>query len=109
MSALDQLEIEVADEYFALVAERASADVLNSLVLSRRVDWSGQVLSQRVGDDMQFPREQWVVLPARRTVTLLLVRRAIQVIREKPDDPTVSALYEQVGFLFMYGGKIRVA
>lgn len=99
----------MATEYFALVAERTSADVLNPLTWCRRVDWSGQVLSQRVDDDLQFPREQWVVLPARRTVTLLLVRRAIQVIREKPDDPTIAALYQQAGFLFMYGGKRRVA
>ncbi|ORB55217.1 hypothetical protein BST43_15195 [Mycobacteroides saopaulense] len=108
MSDLDQLEIEVADEYFALVAERTSADVLNSLVLSRRVDWSGQVLSQRVGDDMQFPREQWVVLPARRTVTLLLVRRVITLLHDKPNHPQAAELYHQLGFLWLYGGKTRL-
>ncbi|SKM99918.1 Uncharacterised protein [Mycobacteroides abscessus subsp. massiliense] len=108
MSDLATLETEVAVEYFALVAERTPGDPFNPLTTKwLRVDRPGFPL---VAFEMQFPREQWAVLPTRRKVTLLLMRRAIELIRQLPDDDARAAdLYIQVGFPFMYGGKVRVA
>ncbi|MEN4419784.1 hypothetical protein VXD82_02040 [Mycobacteroides chelonae] len=107
MSDLDQLEIEVATEYFALVAERTQGDAFDPVRTKwLRVDRPGLPL---VPFDMQFPREQWLIVPTRRTVTLLLVRRVITLLHDKPNHPQAAELYHQLGFLWLYGGKIRVA
>lgn len=54
--------------------------------------------------ELQFPREQWVVYPHRRTITLLICDRMIDLW----DDLTIEQK-SQVGFLLTYGGRERVA
>lgn len=106
-SELDLLEAEVAAEYFALVAERTPGDAFHPVRTKwLRVDRPGLPL---VPFDMQFPREQWAIVPARRMVTLLLVRRVIALLHDRPNHPQAAELYQQLGVLWLYGGKIRVA
>ncbi len=54
--------------------------------------------------EWQFPREQWLVYPHRRTITLLICDRMIDLW----DELTVEQKH-QVGFLLTYGGRERVA
>ncbi|SKE68137.1 Uncharacterised protein [Mycobacteroides abscessus subsp. abscessus] len=94
------LESEVAAEFMQLVAERMSDNPLNL---------DGWLTSRRDATGPELPREQWVIYPTRRMVALLLVRNTIRLIRESPDHPGNGDLFQQVAFLFTYGGKEQIA
>lgn len=52
----------------------------------------------------QFPREQWAIQPARRTVVLMLCDRLIDIADQLDDGQ-----WHQLGFLMQYGGKVRLS
>lgn len=100
---LEDLEANVGAEYAALLYERMPGDPFN---VANWFDGSG---SADVAGSPQFPREQWVSVPRLRTAVLLIVRRAIELVRERPDGPESDALFQQAGLLYIYGGKVRTA
>ncbi|MEU9806241.1 hypothetical protein [Mycobacterium sp. NPDC050853] len=108
---LATLESEVAAEYAELAAERMPENPFSLDDWFETVDWSNFERSTERRDAIgpEFPREQWVVYPGKRMVILLLVRNVIRLIREKPDHPRNEELFQQVAFLFVYGGKVRIA
>ncbi|WP_100466058.1 hypothetical protein [Mycobacteroides abscessus] len=108
---LATLESEVATEYAQLAAERMPENPFNLDDWFEGTDWSKFERSTERRDAIgpEFPREQWVVYPGRRTVTLTLVRHVIRLIREKPDHPRNEELFQQVAFLFTYGGREWIA
>ncbi|SHX32167.1 Uncharacterised protein [Mycobacteroides abscessus subsp. bolletii] len=108
---LDTLESEVGAEYAELVAERMPENPFNIDDWFDPVDWSNfkRSTDRRDAIGPEYPREQWMVYPGKRMVTLLLVRNVIRLIREKPDHPRNEELFQQTSFLFMYGGKVRIA
>ncbi|CPT12263.1 Uncharacterised protein [Mycobacteroides abscessus subsp. abscessus] len=100
---LDALESSVGAEYATLLSERLPGD---PFCIANWFDGSG---SADVAGSPQFPREQWVSVPRLRTTVLLIVRRAIELVRERPDGPESDALFQQAGLLYIYGGKVRTA
>ncbi|WP_195167635.1 hypothetical protein [Mycobacteroides abscessus] len=103
MADLDELELSVGREYASLLSERMPDDPFNV------ANWFNGSISSDVSDTPQFPGEQWVSIPASRTAVLLLVRRVIELIRDKPDGPKSDHLFQQAGLLYIYGGRMRVA
>lgn len=108
---LATLESEVAAEYAQLAAERMPENSFDPDAWFETVDWSSfeRSTERRDAIGLEFPREQWMVLPGPRALTLTLVRRAIRLIRERPDDPKAESLFQQTALLFTYGGKVRIA
>ncbi|RIT32724.1 hypothetical protein D2E76_23215 [Mycobacteroides abscessus] len=108
---LDTLESEVAAEYVELLAKRLPPNLSSLEGWMQTADWSNFERSTERRDAIgsEFPREQWVVHPGRRTVALTLVRHVIRLIRDKPDHPRNEELFQQMAFLFTYGGRERIA
>ncbi len=53
---------------------------------------------------MQFPREQWITYPQKRTISLLIADRMIDLW-----DTVAIEQQAQVGYLVLYGGRERIA
>ena len=53
--------------------------------------------------DVQFPREQWVAYPAKRTIALTLANRLMDFDNLSDDQ------WMMVCHLVFYGGKVRVS
>ena len=94
MSELEALERRVGEKFVAVAAARTP----NLPLFDMEIDWwSGSPPS----DVPQFPRERWVSYPNRRTVTLTLIDRVLDL---DLDDPQ----WVQVCWLWQYGGKVRL-
>lgn len=99
--------------------------VLEKFIAARHVDWplpddpfdssswladigsigTVDVATHGAGEPvMQFPREQWIVRPNLRLVTLMLVDRALDMADRLTDEQ-----WAQVTFLLSFGGKERIA
>ena len=97
---LVELERSVTEKFTVKAAERAPDSDLNVTGWLQTVSEAMQVpIDPNIP---QFPREQWVSYPARRTVVLILCNRML-------DFDLDDAQWTQLCWLMQYGGKERVA
>ena len=107
---LEDLERETAEKFYRLATALAGeAPVLDVK------EWLGDkpfevATTPLPPGSMQFPRETWVVYPARRTVTLITVAAWC----DKAIDGTYTADVVRdglpgIGLLLAYGGKERLS
>ncbi len=66
-------------------------------------DWAEAMQKPLPPGTMQFPREQWVSYPNRRTIVLVLADRLLD-FEELTDEQ-----WHTLNFLMLYGGKERIA
>lgn len=101
MSDLQELERHVTEKWVATAAERAPQWQLPDDIPFTLDEWA--INSIPLPPDWpQFPREQWLVYPHKRQVTLLICDRAL-------DQDLSEEEWIHVCLLMLYGGKERVA
>lgn len=99
--SLDELESRVTAKWAAAAADRIQgfSDIFDPSAWNTVVDMGADAPSPT----MQFPREQWVSYPAKRTVALILADRMLDL------DSITDEQWMQVSFIVQYAGKERVA
>lgn len=66
-------------------------------------DWAEAMQKPLPPGTMQFPREQWVSYPNRRTIVLILADRLLDF------EELTAEQWHTLNFLMLYGGKARIA
>lgn len=97
---LSDLERRVCEKWIRVAAERASAWGLPEMDLDMSA-WAEVAQTPLPSGTMQFPREQWVSYPAKRTYILLLADRMLDLDMDEER-------WMQVCLLMQYGGKTRL-
>jgi hypothetical protein len=114
---LDVLEQRVGEKWAAAAAARmpkwesAEFDVSEWVDVAKiplpvnafEMSTVGQPLPPPLPDTPQFPREQWVSYPAKRTAALMVADRLLDF------DELTDEQWIQLCLLMQYGGKTRVA
>ena len=96
---LDELEARVTVKWAAAAADRMQGftDIFDPTAWTTVVDMGA---AEPV---MQFPREQWVSYPAKRTAALILADRMLDF------DELTDEQWVQVSFIVQYAGRERIA
>lgn len=92
------LEKRVGEKFAAAVAARTPTWPVPDI----EYDWAEAMKKPLPPGTMQFPREQWVAMPAARTTALMLLDRLL-------DFDLDDSQWLRAGLLWWYGGKTRVA
>ena len=98
---LDQLEQRIGQRWAEATAAHIPSDPLDLK------DWLASTLTdpQVYSSNLpQFPREQWVTYPPRRTVSLLLVDNALNAAEKLTESDWLA-----LAFLMTHGGRERIA
>jgi hypothetical protein len=96
---LEELELRVGGKWVAAAAARTPEWSVPDFEFDMSA-WTD--VAPLPPGTMQFPREQWVSYPRRRTMSLLVVDRMLDL--DMNDEQ-----WGQVCFLMQYGGKERIA
>lgn len=103
MSALAGLEQRVVEKWVTAAANRGpmwpAADAIDFSSWLTDTD-----TAPLPADVPQFPREQWLVYPARRTLALMMCERTLDSAQELSDDE-----WSLLCLTMWYGGKTRIA
>jgi hypothetical protein len=99
---LDELEKRVTEKWVAKASERVSEWAGLDVPFDASLWLQTAPGSPLTPPTFQFPREQWISYPAKRTYTLLILDRLL-------DFDLTDEQWAQACFLMHYGGKERVA
>lgn len=102
MSDLDALERRVTEKWATAAASRIPADVFDPSGWLDGVDMSAWRRNLPPSAP-QFPREQWVSYPNKRTVALLIADRLLDF------DELSDEQWATLNVVMLYGGKTRIA
>ena len=97
MYDLDGLERRVCEKWIGVAAERMPDWAVPEIDFDRQ-SWTPPPDTPE--PVMQFPREQWLTYPAKRTIALLLCDRLLGMDLD-------DGAWTQVCYLMRYGGKVR--
>lgn len=111
--ALADLERRVTEKYAAAAQTRQQPDLLDafdpsSWSVDLDIDWvavakAADASREEPSADLpQFPREQWVTHPHRRTVLLMVIDRYLDLDLTEDD-------WRAVSWLMAFGGRERIA
>ncbi|MCV7004581.1 hypothetical protein [Mycobacterium gordonae] len=102
MSTLDELEQRVGEKFAVEAAKRVDPQWMLDIG-QWTIGGHPDALVPNPGDIPQFPREQWVTYPNKRTMCLLILDRLLDF--DNLDDEQ----WMQAAALMTFGGRERIA